>query len=151
MAASHGASQRRLIKGAVMLPPDSADPDFLGALGSLGSLDSLDSLGAAVPVGPLRSSSSRFRYARERAWAALRPAPPAPDGSRLLRYVNADSQGAVLPTLDGYLLVLARNQPTRRIRTTGNAVCVVAQGQGSSQVGSETMAWQHSDVFTLPH
>ena len=116
-----------LQKGAVALPPDNADADFSG------------------------ESPSRFRYAKERAWAALHGARPAADGSRLLRYVNAESQGAVLPTLDCYLLSPARGKPTRAVRSTGNAVCVVAAGHGSSRVGNQTIAWQPNDVFTLPH
>ena len=111
--------------GAVALPPDAFD---------------------------LRSGgSSRFRYAWERALSALSAATPQPDGSRLLRYVNGESQGAVLPTLDCYLMSAAHGQPTRRYRSTSNAVCVVARGQGSSLVGERAIAWQRNDVFTLPH
>ena len=97
------------------------------------------------------ASSSRFRYARDRAWKALMAAAPDPDGSRLLRYVNGDSQGAVLPTLDCYLLACQSGMPTRPYRGTSNAVCVVAQGQGSSQVGDKTIDWKQRDVFTAPH
>ena len=114
-----------LRKNAVSLPPDTFD------------------LQAADP--------SRYRYARERAWRALMQARAEPDGSRLLRYVNGDSQGPVLPTLDCYLLACAANQPTRRYRSTSNAVCVVAQGQGSSQVGGVRIEWKQRDVFSLPH
>jgi len=96
-------------------------------------------------------SSSRFRYAWERALPALQAAEQRPDGSRLLRYVNGDSQGAVLPTLDCYLLACAPGRATRRTRSTSNAVCLVVQGQGSSQVGERTIAWTRNDVFTVPH
>jgi len=97
------------------------------------------------------TSPSRFRYARQRAWPALMGSTAKADGSRLLRYVSDDKLGAVLPTLDCYLQALGKNQPTQRYRSTSNAVCVVAQGQGSSQVGDKTIAWQRNDVFTLPH
>ncbi len=96
-------------------------------------------------------TTSRYRYARERAWRALLDAAPAADGSRLLRYVDGDSRGAVLPTLDCYLMACARGRPTRRHRSSSNAVCVVAQGSGSSQVGDTTIDWTAHDVFTLPH
>ena len=138
-----------LRKGAVALLPDSADVSFRGREPEGSEVSPDHTLSSHPLVG--HPSSSRFRYAKNRAWAALHAAPPEPDGSRLLRYVNADSQGAVLPTLDCYLLALARNQPTRRARTTGNAVCVVSQGHGQSQVGSESISWQRNDVFTLPH
>jgi len=94
---------------------------------------------------------SRFRYQRDRAWRALLDAAPDADGSRLLRYVNGDSLGAVLPTLDCYLMACARDRPTQRYRSTGNAVCVVADGHGHSQVGNKTISWKKRDVFTLPH
>ena len=96
-------------------------------------------------------SDSRFRYAWERALDALTSAAPEPDGSRLLRYVDGESRGAVAPTLDCYLLACCPGMPTRPWRSTSNAVCVVARGTGSSQVGGTTIHWKQNDVFTLPH
>ena len=93
----------------------------------------------------------RFRFSAERAYAALEESAPRSDGSRLLRYVDAVSQGAVLPTLDCYLLGLEASKPTRKRRTTASAICVVAQGQGTSTIGDKTVAWKRNDVFTLPH
>lgn len=95
--------------------------------------------------------NSRYRYAWERAVAALADTPPDTDGSRLLRYVNGDSRGAVAPTLDCYLLQCAAGMPTRRYRSTSNAVCVVARGQGRSRIGDTTIDWKRNDVFSLPH
>lgn len=94
---------------------------------------------------------SRFRYSAGRAFAALAASPPANDGSRLLRYVDAGSGGAVLPTLDCYLMGLDKSQPTRKRRTTSSAICVVADGEGRSIIGDATIAWRRNDVFTLPH
>ena len=94
---------------------------------------------------------SRYQYSWARAVAALEAAMPDTDGSRLLRYVDGDSQGAVSPTLDCYLLHCASGVPTRRRRSSSNAVCVVARGQGSSRVGDTTIAWKRNDVFSLPH
>jgi gentisate 1,2-dioxygenase len=93
----------------------------------------------------------RFRFSAERAYAALEESAPRSDGSRLLRYVDAVSQGAVLPTLDCYMLGLEASKPTRKRRTTASAICVVAQGQGTSTIGDKTIAWRRNDVFTLPH
>ena len=95
--------------------------------------------------------NSRYRYAWERAAAALAEALPDTDGSRLLRYVDGDSRGSVAPTLDCYLLQCADGMPTRRYRSTSNAVCVVARGQGSSRIGDTTIDWKRHDVFSLPH
>lgn len=112
--------------------------------------------GGAVNLAPdtfdLRNpSDSRFRYAWERAREALDAAQPNADGSRLLRYVDGESRGAVAPTLDCYLLACANGMPTRPLRSTSNAVCVVARGAGSSQIGGRTLHWKRNDVFTLPH
>lgn len=97
------------------------------------------------------ADGDRFRFSWERAGEALAAAAAAPDGSRLLRYVDPLSLGAVLPTLDCYLLSCAAGQATRPYRSTSNAVCVVAQGEGTSVVGGHAMAWQRHDVFTVPH
>ena len=109
-------------------------------------------VGLAPDAFDLRNpSDSRFRYAWERAREALDAAPAEADGSRLLRYVDGDSRGAVAPTLDCYLLACERGHTTRRYRSSSNAVCVVARGEGSSQVGGTTIHWTRNDVFTLPH
>ena len=94
---------------------------------------------------------SRFRYAWERARDALSAAGPEPDGSRLLRYVDGESGGAVAPTLDCYLMACTAGMATRPYRSTSNAVCVVARGAGTSVVGNATIDWKQHDVYTLPH
>lgn len=94
---------------------------------------------------------SRFRYSAERAFAALAQSSPRKDGSRLLRYVDASSGGPVLPTLDCYLMGLEKSQTTHRRRSTSSAICVVAEGEGTSVIGGSTIAWRRNDVFTLPH
>lgn len=92
-----------------------------------------------------------YCYSWSRALAALEGAPPAADGSRWLRYVDGRSHGAVLPTLDCYLLQCAQGRSTLPTRSTSNAICVVVRGHGSSQVGDTTLAWSEHDVFTVPH
>ena len=94
---------------------------------------------------------ARFRFSAKRAFAALEASLPRVDGSRLLRYVDAVSHGAVLPTLDCYLLGFDAAQPTHKRRTTASAICVVAQGRGTSMIGDKTIDWKRNDVFTLPH
>lgn len=39
---------------------------------------------------------------------------------------------------------------TLPMRSTGNSICVVVEGRGISQVGTETFDWAPKDVFTLP-
>ncbi len=103
------------------------------------------------PDGDGGAPSNRYRFSWERAQDALAGAPAHADGSRWLRYADGLSGGAVLPTLDCYLLACAQGRATRPMRSTSNAICVVARGHGSSQVGAKTIAWQRNDVFTLPH
>lgn len=95
--------------------------------------------------------NSRYRYAWDRAQAELAQAIPDADGSRLLRYVDGDSRGAVAPSLDCYLLQCASGRSTRPYRSTSNAVCVVARGQGHSRIGDTVIEWRRNDVFSLPH
>jgi len=111
----------------ITLLPDSRDPAYAG------------------------SQASRLRFSAERAYAALAGSTPRADGSRLLRYVDAVSQGAVLPTLDCYLLGLEKSQPTFARRSTSSAICVVADGEGTSTICDATFNWKRNDVFTLPH
>ena len=100
---------------------------------------------------PQVAGGSPYRFAWERACKLLAQTTPRADGSKLLRYVDGHSGGAVLPSLDCYLHALACGRPTRRYRSTSNAVCVVVQGQGSSLVGEAEISWKRHDVFTLPH
>jgi len=95
--------------------------------------------------------SPRYRYAGSEIDAALSALPQAADGSRLLRYVNPATGGAVMPTLDCYALRLKAGASTRAWRSTGNAIAVVAHGAGYSHVGNHKINWQKNDVFTLPH
>ncbi|MDB5964896.1 MAG: hypothetical protein JWQ72_1396 [Polaromonas sp.] len=104
---------------------------------------------AAVPTGGI--GPSRFRYSAERAAAALGLSAPRADGSRLLRYVDAAAGGPVLPTLDCYLMQLEKGRPTDKRRSTASAICVVAEGEGSSTIGDTSISWARNDVFTLPH
>lgn len=95
--------------------------------------------------------SPLFRYSWMDAHSALAALPPAPDGSRMLRYVSPATGRAVLPTLDCYLLGLAPQSATRATRSMHNAVCVVVEGEGVSQVGDRRIEWGRRDVFTVPH
>ena len=105
-----------------------------------------------VPAQAMTTAySPLFRYPGGQARAALMAAPPAEDGSRLLRYVNPATGGPVLARLDCYLLGLSRGKPTRPQRSTSNAVCFVVEGEGKSTVGDVTIEWRENDIFTLPH
>lgn len=104
-----------------------------------------DPPGASVPFSPL------YRYPGEHALRALAGMPVAPDGSKRMRYVNPLTGGALMPTLDCYMLELSTPAQTRASRSTSNAICLVVEGEGSSTVGDTTIQWLKNDVFTIPH
>ena len=114
--------------------------------------DSAFTAAGLVPAEAIATAySPLFRYPWRQARDALAASPASEDGSRLLRYVNPATGGAVLSRLDCYLLGLAGGKPTRRYRSTSNAVCFVIEGEGRSTVGDKTIAWAENDIFTLPH
>ena len=70
-----------------------------------------------------------------------------PDGAKTVRY--SKDGGSVMPTLDLYFKRI--DAPTRPIRTTYNAICLVVSGEGESKVGERNFQWSRHDVFTIPH
>ncbi len=105
-----------------------------------------------VPAESLTTTySPLYRYPWARSRDALAAMPPGEDDSRLLRYVNPTTGGPVLSRLDCYLLGLESGMPTRRFRSTSNAVCFVVEGSGTSTIGDVTIEWEINDIFTLPH
>lgn len=109
--------------------------------------------GSPFPGGDLPKAgySPQFHYPWASALQALQRLPVRPDGSKLLRYTNPVTDGAVMPTIDCYLHQLAAGRPTTAVRSTSNAICVVAEGEGKTRVGDELIEWTRGDVFTLPH
>src|SRR5947207_13163750 len=91
--------------------------------------------------------SGEYRFPGVEARAELAEAPLGPDGARMHRYTK--NGGAVMPTLDLYLKRI--DEPTRAVRTTWNAVCLVVCGEGRSTVGEKNFAWAGHDVLTIPN
>jgi len=101
-------------------------------------------------VAPTRFSPV-FRYPLDAMTRALDAAPIALDGSRRVRYVNPLDGGPVMPLLDCWMVKLDAGTSTVPFKTSSHAVCAVVSGHGSTRVGSTSVAWEASDVFTLPH
>lgn len=95
--------------------------------------------------------SPRLRYPWAEVLQAIERAPELEDGTSTLNYVNPIDGGPMLPTIDSRVVLMQGGQPTIRHRTTANAVCVVMEGEGVSEIGSENFEWGPQDVFTLPH
>ena len=91
--------------------------------------------------------SEAYRFPGVEARAELAETPVGPDGARTYRYTK--NGRAVMPTLDLYLKRIEK--PTRALRTTWNAVCLVVNGEGRSTVGEKRFEWSKHDVFTIPH
>ena len=66
-------------------------------------------------------------------------------------YTNPVTGRPALATIDCYLVGLDGDHDTKPFRTNSNAVCVVVEGDGTSDVGGETITWGKNDIFTLPH
>ena len=97
------------------------------------------------------SSSPLYRYPWATAAAALAEAPRGADGARTLRYTNPLTGGSALDLIDCFLVGLAVGAPTTPCRSSASAVCVVAEGSGTTRVGERELAWGKSSIFTLPH
>ncbi|HEY2136654.1 MAG TPA: cupin domain-containing protein, partial [Xanthobacteraceae bacterium] len=100
---------------------------------------------------PPPAFSPVFRYPWTQAVQAVAAAPIWKDGTRRVRYVNPLTGGPVMALMDCYLVQLEARAETVPFRTTGNAVCAVVEGSGTSRIGDETLAWGPKDIFSMPH
>jgi gentisate 1,2-dioxygenase len=91
-----------------------------------------------------------FRYTYAAACAAVALAPMARDGARRVRYANPTTGGPAMTLMDHQLVQLDPGAATIAFRSSSNAICVVAEGNGESRIGEETFLWGPRDIFTLP-
>ncbi len=91
-----------------------------------------------------------FRFPLERVANALSSMKPAPDGSCRIRYTNPLTGGAAMPGLDCYMLQPATDCDTRAYSTNANMMCLVVEGDGTTQVGDTKLSWKKNDIFSLP-
>jgi gentisate 1,2-dioxygenase len=102
-------------------------------------------------AAPSVAFSPVFRYPRSAAIAAVRAAPVWKDGTRRVRYVNPVTGGPAMSLMDCFLTQIDGGTETIPYRTTSNAVCLVTEGSGTSQIGDDTLTWAPRDIFSLPH
>lgn len=106
---------------------------------------------AVMPTGmPTSNHSPVFRYTYEAAARAVAAAPKRPDGTRQVRYVNPLTGGAPMGLMDCRLVQIDPGARTIPTRSNSNAICLVVEGSGQSQVGDRLLEWAPRDVFTLP-
>ena len=123
-------------------PPDQSTlPDGTYATAGLVA----DTKRDQVPFSPM------FHYPWSGVCEALAAMEPEADGSRRVHYTNPVDGGPVTPTMDLYALQLSAKAETKPYRTTSNAICVVAEGEGATNIGDKRIDWQKNDIFTLPH
>ena len=91
-----------------------------------------------------------FRYTYAAARAAASAAPAGQDGTRHVRYANPSTGGPAMALMDHQLMQIDPGVVTLPMRSTSNAICVVVEGRGMSQIGTESFEWGPKDVFTLP-
>jgi gentisate 1,2-dioxygenase len=120
--------------------PDYADDAAFGCANIVPEVSEADR-----PYSPV------FRYPWAAAAKALAAAPQWKDGTRRVRYVNPLTGGPAMALLDCYLTQIDAGSQTIGYRTTSNAVCVVVEGSGKSEVGGDTLTWRQKDIFNLPH
>jgi gentisate 1,2-dioxygenase len=100
-----------------------------------------------TPAG-LTSPIFHYPYARSKAAVAAASA-DAWHGQRL-RYVNPVTGGSAMPTMAAYLQSFSKGFETRPYRATDATVFCVAEGEGESEIGGETLRWAQGDVFVAP-
>jgi gentisate 1,2-dioxygenase len=100
--------------------------------------------------GDGRSPSPVYHFPWGLAVEAVSVAPRSSDGARRVRYMNPATGGPVISLLDCLLWQLDPGMRTRPASTNAHAVCVVAEGSGTTRIGATTLQWGPKDVFTLP-
>ena len=107
--------------------------------------------GLVPATGSSKDYSPIFRYPWATAKAALGHVSAAADGTRTLRYVNPQTGGPAMSLLDCFLVSVPKGAESQTRRTSADAVCIVAEGSGTSSIGDKKISWEKNDVFTVPH
>ena len=94
--------------------------------------------------------SPAFHYPLAAAIAAARHAPASADRTRRVRYVNPLTGGAVMPTLDCYIVQIEPGNATIPFRTSANAIWSIVSGAGTTTVGDQSFTWSPRDILSLP-
>jgi gentisate 1,2-dioxygenase len=122
--------------------PQQLDDDVFAAAGIVPKLEGGEY--HARPHSPI------FRYPWAETQRALQAAPAHADGSRGVRFVNPLNGGPCIDLLDCHVVELERGKPTRKYMSSASTVCLVIEGQGTSQIGDKRIEWGPRDVFTMP-
>lgn len=91
----------------------------------------------------------RYQQARQSLDALASSAPADPHFGAKMRYINPLTGDWALPTLGATLQRLRPGQ-THPYRCSASTVYVVAEGTGTTRIGSTVFDWQENDVFVVP-
>lgn len=119
--------------------------------------DSLARYGAGLlPYGheAMTLNSPVINYPYERTREALEKMRGAaewdPCHGLKMRYVNPVNGESAMPTMSTFMQLLPKGFETQPYRSTDGAIYCVVEGHGTTQVGTQTLAWGPRDVFVLP-
>lgn len=132
--------------GGGLQPADKSLDDSLRRLGMPG-------LRPSSHISNGKAYSPLFTY----KWADARAAVERLSGDEIspcegasIRYVNPETGGPIMPTMDASLRLIRAGQQTKAHRQTSSAIYFVAEGSGQSVIGGETYKWAKNDVFSVP-
>lgn len=103
-----------------------------------------------VSVEAETSYSPVFSYPYADVERVIDKMPQAENGTRIVRYKNPMTGGAVMSTLDVQMVALDAGTITTQREDNADTICLVVEGEGESWVGSEHFAWSKYDIFTVP-
>jgi gentisate 1,2-dioxygenase len=107
-----------------------------------------------VDYTPQHRGAPVFNYPYSRSREVLdqlyRNGPVDPKHGIKMQYVNPATGGYPMPTIAAFLQLLPAGFDGKPYRSTDATVFCVAEGQGSTTAGSETLTWGPRDVFTVP-
>ena len=105
--------------------------------------------GTAI-AGDARVFSYPYASSREALDRLAREGAPHACHGFKMAYADSSANGYPMLTIEAFLQLLPAGFRGAPYRTTGSAVYCVAEGQGRSTIGSETLEWSRSDVFVVP-
>jgi|SRR5579862_2575112 len=101
-------------------------------------------------TGPSQPHSPVFRYPYQDVLRVLEGAPPGRNRARSARYINPITGGAVMSTIDCYMMELEAGTPTLDYSSNASTVCLVTDGEGESWIDKAHHRWSKFDTLSIP-
>jgi gentisate 1,2-dioxygenase len=91
-----------------------------------------------------------YTKSREALLAMVHAGAPDLYHGHKMRFINPADGSSPMPTLGAFMQLLPGGFSTKPYRSTDGTVFSVVEGEGESEVGSETIQWKPRDVFVVP-